>query len=234
MLDIHREKWREVPGGTDTDERRFSSALLSLADADLLNFWEGQAGSRASGVIGWVGPLYRDFFASRRVLELGSGLGLDGMRFAIQGANWTFADIAPDNLDVLRRIADLKGVKATFHLISDDLSFDGLEMFDAVLACGSLHHVPFDLARAECANVLTHLRPGGRWIELVYPRERWIKAGCPGFDQWGKMTDGERTPWAEWYDGDKLRQRLAPAQFRTILDFNFKDDHFKWLDLEAL
>jgi hypothetical protein len=89
VLDIHREKWREVPGAADTDERRFFSALLSLADADLLNVWEGQARSRASGVIGWVGPLYRAYFASRRVLELGSGLGFDGMRFAIQGSEWT-------------------------------------------------------------------------------------------------------------------------------------------------
>ncbi len=234
MLGIHREKWREVPGGNDTDERRFSSDLLSLADAELLDLWEAQAASRANGVIGWVGPLYRDFFKGRRILELGSGLGLDGMRFASQGADWTFADIAADNLNVLRRIADLKGLKAAFHLIDDELSFDDLGTFDGVLACGSLHHVPFEVARVECANVLKHLQPGGRWIELVYPHERWVKAGSPDFDQWGKMTDGDRTPWAEWYDGDKLRRRLAPARFRTILDFNFADDHFKWLDLEAL
>jgi SAM-dependent methyltransferase len=233
MLGIHREKWREVPGGDDTDERRFSSDLLSLADADLLDLWQAQATSRANGVIGWIGPLYRDFFKGRRVLELGSGMGLDGMRFASQGADWTFADIAADNLEVLRRVAGLKGVKAAFHLIGDDLSFDRLGRFDAVLACGSLHHVPFDVARIECASALTHLQPGGRWIELVYPRERWLKAGSPSFDQWGKMTDGDRTPWAEWYDGDKLCRRLAPARFRTILDFNFADDHYKWLDLEA-
>ena len=232
LLDAYREKWREVPGGSDTDHRRFSTDLLALPDPQMLTLWEAEAASRASGVIGWVGPLYRPLFTGRRVLEIGSGLGLDGMRFAAQGAAWTFADIVPDNLEFLRRVARLKGVTASFHLIGDDLSFGGLDEFDAIYACGSLHHVPFDVARAECLDALRHLAPNGRWIELVYPRERWAREGSPAFDHWGRMTDGDRTPWAEWYDAEKLQHRLAPAQFRTILDFNFRDDHFKWLDLE--
>jgi hypothetical protein len=167
------------------------------------------------------------------VLELGSGLGLDGLRFASQGAHWTFADIAADNLAMIERIAALKGLKVTTHLIGSDLSFDKLDsQFDAVLACGSIHHVPFDIARQECLNVLKKLRIGGRWLELVYPKERWAKEGSPAFDKWGKMTDGDRTPWAEWYDADKIRARLAPAQLRTILDFGFSSDNYRWLDFE--
>jgi hypothetical protein len=233
VLAAHREKWREVPGGDDTDARRYSSDLLKLSDTELLSFWEVMAANRASGVIGWIGPLYRDFVAGRRVLELGSGLGLDGLRFAGQGADWTFADIAADNLAMIERIARLKGLKVTTHLIGPDLSFDKLEgQFDAVLACGSVHHVPFEIARQECLNVLKKLKVGGRWLELVYPKERWIKEGSPAFDKWAKMTDGDRTPWAEWYDADKIRQRLAPAELRTILDFAFSSDNYRWLDFE--
>ena len=127
VLAAHREKWREVPGGDDTDGRRYSSDLLKLPDAELLSFWDGMAANRASGVIGWIGPLYRDFTNGRRVLELGSGLGLDGLRFASQGAHWTFADIAADNLAMIERIAALKGLKVTTHLIGPDLSFDKLD-----------------------------------------------------------------------------------------------------------
>ncbi len=233
VLAAHREKWREVPGGDDTDGRRYSSDLLKLPDAELLSFWDGMAANRASGVIGWIGPLYRDFMNGRRVLELGSGLGLDGLRFASQGAHWTFADIASDNLAMIERIAALKGLKVTTHLIGPDLSFDKLDgQFDAVLACGSVHHVPFDVARQECLNVLKKLKLGGRWLELVYPKERWEKAGSPSFEQWAKMTDGDRTPWAEWYDADKVRARLAPARLRTILDFGFASDNYRWLDFE--
>ncbi len=138
-------------------------------------------------MIGWIGPLYRDFTNGRRVLELGSGLGLDGLRFASQGAHWTFADIAADNLAMIERIAALKGLKVTTHLIGSDLSFDKLDsQFDAVLACGSIHHVPFDIARQECLNVLKKLRIGGRWLELVYPGRALGQGRIAGLRQVGK------------------------------------------------
>jgi hypothetical protein len=91
--------------------------------------------------------------------------------------------------------------------------------------------VPFALAKQECANILPHLKIGGRWIELCYPPERWIKEGCLPFEEWGKRTDGERTPWMEWYNLAKLQRRLAPAQFRALLDFNFGNEAFNWMDM---
>lgn len=67
------------------------------------------------------------FFKDRRILEIGPGAGVDGMPMAELGAKWTFADIVPENLANLRRLAALKGVDAGFHQIGEDLSFDGLE-----------------------------------------------------------------------------------------------------------
>jgi hypothetical protein len=48
------------------------------------------------------------------------------------------------------------------------------------------------------------------------------------------LTDGERTPWSEWYDLDKLCQRLAPERLRTVLDFDFQGTDFHWFDLQRL
>ena len=232
ILAPYREKWREVPGGDDASARYFTTDLLAMQNDKFLALWEEHAAKRVTGSLSWVGPAYRDFFTGRRVLELGSGLGLDGLRFAGQGAIWTFADIAADNLKVIERVASLKGLRIKTFLIGNDLSFDALGgQFDAILASGSMHHVPFDMARQECSSALRRLKPGGRWIELAYPKERWIREGCQPFDQWGKGTDGDRTPWAEWYDAAKLRARLAPATFTTILDFGFFDDNFRWFDL---
>ncbi len=234
-LDRYREKWREAPRGSDTDGRVFSSDLLALPDDRLLAAWQEMAARRYGGELGWLGPLYFDAFRDRKVIKLGSGLGFDGLRFAAHGATWTFADIVPDNLALIRRIAGLKGLagRTHFHLIGDDLSFDALPRdYDAVWVFGSIHHVPFEIARREALDVLTHLKPGGRWMELVYPRERWLREGAPPFEQWGKLTDGERTPWAEWHDIEKVRRRLFPAPMRTLLDFEFCAHNYRWFDLQ--
>lgn len=237
ILDPYREKWREAPRGSDTDGRIFSSDLLLLDDAALLARWDEMAARRYTGELGWLGPLYFDTFRDRRIVELGSGLGFDGLRFAGNGAYWTFADIVPDNLAVIRRVAGLKGLadRVRFHLIGDDLSFAALPYdYDAIWVFGSIHHVPFEIARREALDVLGHLKPGGRWMELVYPRERWLREGAPPFDQWGRLTDGERTPWAEWHDIEKVRRRLLPAPLRAILDFQFCAHNYRWFDLRYI
>lgn len=233
-LASYREKWREAPRGSDTDGRIFSSELLAMPDETFLATWQSMAARRYGGELGWLGTLYFDTFRGKRVAELGSGLGFDGMRFIEQGASWTFCDIVPDNLAVIRRVATLKGVadRARFHVVGDDLSFAALPAdYDAIWVFGSIHHVPFEVARREALDLLGHLKPGGRWMELVYPRERWLREGAPPFDQWGKVTDGERTPWAEWHDIEKVRRRLFPAPLRTVLDFEFCSHNYRWFDM---
>jgi len=230
ILERFRDKWREVPGGDDVDGRVFADALLELPDEQFLARWDAISLRRAAGVVGRMEPLYRDFFTKSAVLEIGGGLGYDGLRFAAQGATWTFADIVPANLAVIRRVAGLRNLSVHIHLIGDDLSFDGLGQFDAIMAVGSIHHVPFDIARREALNALKHLKVGGRWIELVYPRERWLREGRMPFSTWGTRTDGERTPWVEWHDAEKVRRRLWPAQLQTILDFELASHSHRWLD----
>jgi hypothetical protein len=233
-LQKYRDKWREVPGGDDAAPRQFTTDLMAKSDADLLAFWEQMASRRDASPLGFLQPLYRDFFRGRHALDVGSGLGLDGMRFAAQGARWTFADIAPSNLELLKRVAQLKGVsdRVAFHLIGDDFSFEAVEPVDAVIAIGSLHHVPFEIAARECASILRLLKRPGRWLELVYPKTRWEKEGSPSFERWGAMTDGDRTPWSEWYDIAKLRRRLSLESPRILLDFDFQGTDFHWFDLE--
>jgi hypothetical protein len=233
-LASYREKWREAPRGSDTAGRIFSSELLAMPDDVFLATWQGMAARRYDGELGWLGTLYFDTFRGKQVAELGSGLGFDGIRFIEHGAAWTFCDIVPDNLAVIRRVAALKGIaaRARFHAIGDDLSFAALPMdYDAIWVFGSIHHVPFEVARREALDLLGHLKPGGRWMELVYPRERWLREGAPPFELWGKVTDGERTPWAEWHDIEKVRRRLFPAPLRTVLDFEFCSHNYRWFDL---
>ena len=226
-----RDKWREVPqeGG-----RVFSDELLRLDQAALFENWKKYFSYyRKSEPDRWYQTLYKEFMRDKIVLEIGSGLGFDGTLRLQEGVKeWTFCDIAETNLQIIQRVCQRQGLRANFVYIDDNFEcFDKLGMFDVIWANGSLINVPFEFARAECMKILPHLKPGGRWIELCYPQQRWIREGRLPFTEWGKVTDGERTPWVEWYDLVKIKRRLFPAPLEVILDFNFHNDAYNWFDL---
>ena len=236
FLAVSRDKWREVPGG-DTLGRVYSTDLLGASDEMLRSQWQvmDRAGSDPTHR-GWYKALYREFMAGRHVVEVGSGLGFDGISFMQCGARWVFSDIVKDNLTIVRRMVDLLGLsdQADYLWIEGPESLEKLPAaVDVIWANGSLHHAPFEIARKEAQHLLRKLTPGGRWIELFYPYERWLRQGKMPFSEWGKYTDGERTPWAEWHDAERIKQRLFPAVTTTILDYRFGGGQYGWLDLRV-
>ena len=238
FLSRSRDKWRELPAGGEILGRAFSSDLLALDDASLMAQWQVMnEAARIPDVRGWFHCLYSDIFAGRRVIEVGSGFGFDGINFLAHGAHWTFSDLVLDNLNLVRRVVDHLGLgeRASYLHVDNERSFAGLqsEPVDAIWAIGSLHHAPFDIARTETLDLLRHLKTGGRWIELTYPYERWLREGALPFSEFGKRTDGERTPWAEWYDLEKVKRRLFPSRTTTILDFTTGGGNFGWVDLRV-
>jgi hypothetical protein len=121
-----------------------------------------------------------------------------------------------------------------FHYLEDFESLSELPCeYDFIWACGSLINAPFDFTKKECGLLTEHLKIGGRWIELAYPKARWEREGCLPFERWGDRTDGG-APWIEWKDLDKLRALLKPASFRVVLSFDFHNADFNWFDLERI
>lgn len=237
FLTKSRDKWRELPAGGEMLERTFAGDFLRLDDESMLAHWRPMnKAACVPDVRGWFHQLYADTFKGKRVIEVGSGFGFDGIHFLAQGAHWTFSDLVADNLAVVKRIVDRLGLgeRANYLEVKSERSYAELEgMFDAVWAIGALHHAPFEIARVETLDLLRHLKPGGRWIELYYPFERWQREGSLPFSEFGKSTDGPRTPWAEWYDLAKVRRRLFPARTETILDFATGGGNFGWADLRV-
>lgn len=232
VLSALSEKWLEVPGGSDQADRIYSNEMLG--SPTLVARWD-ELNENGAELRGWWWRLYREAFRSKRVLEIGSGLGFDALQFSRHGAHWTCCDIAPTNLEIIRKVAAAKRQKIDTLLIRSIASFQSLPAdFDFIWCNGSLINLPFDDAREECAAIIEHLKPGGRWIELAYPRERWVREGAPPFSEWGKLTDGERTPWVEWYDMEKLKERLHPARLNPLLEYRFSSDSFIWLDAEIV
>src|SRR5262245_40600414 len=114
------EKWREVPGGSDQHSRQFSDELLQSSDAELLRWWDHQFES-ARSLRGWYWKLYGELLRHKRVLEIGSGLGFDAISLAMQGACVTCCDIAPSNLEIIRRVAVHRGLDIkTLHVYGVD------------------------------------------------------------------------------------------------------------------
>ena len=229
-----RKKWQEVPY-TRLDRIR-SRDLLKLDDESLKKAWEAALADKSTGanydVRGWFYTLYAEQMRGKRVLDIGSGLGFDTITFARAGAKMTCVDLARDNLNVICRLADIYGVKdVQTHYLEDLDSLRHLEKnYDVIWACGSLINSPFDFTHAECQLLVERLKIGGRWIELAYPKTRWVREGCMPFESWGEKTDGG-APWMEWKDIDKVQRLLYPARFNVVLDFEYHNSDFVWFDL---
>lgn len=233
-----RSKWVEVPvGSANNEDRRRIDELLALSDDELLALWSKSreimtTGTRFS-VRGWYHLLYADVLRGRKVLDVGCGLAFDSITFAQHGAKVTFVDIVQTNLEIVRRLCNILGLTDVGFLYMKDIqALSALEPdFDVVLCMGSLHHAPLEIIRAESRELLKRLKIGGRWIQLAYPKKRWVREGRLPFDIWGSFTDGAGTPWAEWYDLPKLLRLLEPAEFDVILYHEFNNGDFNWFDL---
>ncbi len=234
-FELLRQKWCEVPAGRS---RLHTGKLMQLSDNELMDVWNSMrvtdTTGAAFGIRGWYQTIYKDVLRGKQVIDFGSGLGIDGITFAQNGAGMTFVDIVETNLRVLQRLCGLLGLRNVDFLYMKDI--DSLAPlgndYDVIWCQGSLINAPFEVIRAEAQALLKHLKPDGRWIELAYPEGRWIREGQLPFDRWGERTDGEGTPWVEWYDLSKLQAVLKPAEFEVVLNFEFHNGDFNWFDLK--
>jgi FkbM family methyltransferase len=233
--EILRKKWVEVP--TTRFDRVRTTQLLELPDGALLEAWETARKDVTSGSQfahrGWYHNLYADGMRSKKVMDVGSGFGVDSITFAQHGARLTFVDLVETNLNVLKRLCRIMNLgDVKFRVLQDLDSLRDLDTdYDVIMAMGSLHNAPQGVMKPEYQELLRHLKIGGRWLQLAYPFSRWIRDGRPPFHKWGEMTDGLGTPWCEPYDLPKLLGMFAPAQFDVVLYHEFHNCEFNWFDV---
>ncbi|MBI4613224.1 MAG: methyltransferase domain-containing protein [Planctomycetes bacterium] len=106
--------------------------------------------------------------AGKELLEIGTGLGADGVRFARHGAIYTGLDVTGEAVRATREHFRAFGL-APRLLVGDAerLPFPDAS-FDVVYSHGALHHTPHpDRAFDELHRVL---RPGGHAILMLYHR----------------------------------------------------------------
>lgn len=223
-----KNKWREVPYGA---KRLYSADLLKLDDGKLLRAWQVSC-IDAVPYRSWYYSELSDKLSGKKVLDVGCGIAYDGLRFARRGAFMTFSDIVEDNIKVVERLCGIFKVKADFLYIHDNSSFNTLPYdYDAIIAIGSLHHAPRDIIVPEVQEIAQHLKTGGMWWQLAYPKSRPFSWLPPWL--WGRLTDGLRTPWAEWYDAGKLLGVLPPRQFELV-DYREHNREFNAIELKKV
>jgi 2-polyprenyl-3-methyl-5-hydroxy-6-metoxy-1,4-benzoquinol methylase len=230
-----REKWGSVPSGENVFEK--TTNLMELPDDELLARWEKARHEITTkhefAHRGWYHTLYAEGMRDKKVMDVGSGFGVDPITFARHGAKVTFIDLVETNLRVLERLCKIMNLKDVQFVLFEDLSsLKPLDIdYDVVMAMGSLHNAPDHVMKPEYQELLRHLKIGGRWLQLAYPKSRWIRDRKPPFKVWGQYTDGPGTPWCEPYDLEKLMGMFAPAKFDVVLYQEFHNSDYNWFDL---
>jgi ubiquinone/menaquinone biosynthesis C-methylase UbiE len=133
---------------------------------------------------------YADFSGARgeTVLEIGTGLGTDHIRFARAGAITTGIDLTPQSIELVGRRFANEGLEGTLvQGDAENLPFaDG--MFDRVYSWGVLHHTPdTDRAVREAIRVV---KPGGDICVMLYGRHSWV-----AWALWSKYALLKGRPW---------------------------------------
>ena len=105
---------------------------------------------------GWYHTLYSRVLRGNKVLDVGSGTGVDGITFAQAGAEVTFVDIAESNLRVVKRLCEIQNIRnVNFLYLEKAKSLGSLGRdFDFIWCQGSMIAAPFDIAKEEVETSL--------------------------------------------------------------------------------
>jgi SAM-dependent methyltransferase len=161
-------------------------------------------------------PRLVDFsgFRGRRLLEIGCGAGIDLARFAEGGAVCTGVDLSRTAIDLAKTNFKNRNLTADLRVMNgESLEFpDG--SFDTVYAHGVLQYTADAQAMADEARRV--LKPGGRFIAMVYNRNGWLNVMSRRFHI---PLEHEDAPVLNKYSIGEFRRMLSGfAEVRIVPD----------------
>jgi ubiquinone/menaquinone biosynthesis C-methylase UbiE len=119
----------------------------------------------------WHIPIIAKFdsFRGKNVLEIGCGVGTDGIEFAKNGANYIGVDLTPKSVELTRERFEVFGVPGRFEVANAE---EGLPFSDAsvdhVYSFGVIHHSP--APERIAGEIYRVLRKGGTFTVMLYNR----------------------------------------------------------------
>ena len=105
------------------------------------------------------------------VLEVGCGLGTDGVRFARAGAHYTGIDLTERAIELVSKRFETEGFTAELKTADAEALPFADSSFDLVYSHGVLHHTP-DTQKA-IDEVYRVLRPGGTAMVMLYHKRSY-------------------------------------------------------------
>jgi len=158
-----KEYWNRCfyhPYGTlDTKE------LLSKSDEEIKNLYELTISYRYNLYEPeQKGIMEIEEFYGKKVLEIGSGAGIDALTMAKHGAKVTCCDIVNSNIELCKRLFSINGLDGNFIVSKEGYDKEEFpDIYDIVYAYGVLHHIP------EAKNVVDSLKKyTSEFIVMLY------------------------------------------------------------------
>ncbi len=174
LKDRVRAFWQENPCGTKFSDAEPGTRL----------FYERVEQHRYSTE--WHIPMAAGFAntRSKKVLEIGCGLGTDGAQFAKAGADYTGIDLTDAAVALARKRFELFDLPGSFRVSdAENLDFPS-DTFDLVYSHGVLHHTPDTVRAVE--EVRRVLKPGGQAVVMLYHRDSYnFRVNIGGFRRAG-------------------------------------------------
>jgi ubiquinone/menaquinone biosynthesis C-methylase UbiE len=119
----------------------------------------------------WHVPIVAKFdsFRGKDVVEIGCGVGTDGIEFARNGANYVGVDLTPNSVELTRERFRVFGVPGRFEVANAErrLPFPD-ESVDHVYSFGVIHHSP--APEKIVSETYRILRRGGTFTVMLYNR----------------------------------------------------------------
>jgi len=107
-----------------------------------------------------------DNWQDKKVLEIGCGVGIDGMEFAQNGAEYIGVDASKKSIELAKSYFAFEGKKTNLLVADAEMLPFKDNSFDLVYSWGVLHHTPnTQKAINEAYRVL---KPGGQCIIMLY------------------------------------------------------------------
>jgi 2-polyprenyl-3-methyl-5-hydroxy-6-metoxy-1,4-benzoquinol methylase len=130
-----------------------------LTKVEVRGCFEAPAAMENVHILKQMGPL-----KSKRILDIGAGLGESSVYFALQGAHVTTVDLSPEMVKIALELGRLNGVELEGIVSSAESLNVSPGEYDIVYVANTIHHVTDKSRLFE--QIRSALKPGGRFFSF--------------------------------------------------------------------